>query len=112
MCSILIPLLHVSNLLQNGHFQPILAAIFVTIATLKVESMTDFYTLAIVLKNEYKETCDEQLLFFDLIGGQKSLLMHVPLYTHNEMSYMFNLGDITPLDTSLPNGFPSLLRFH
>ena len=31
--------------------QPILAAIFVTIATVKVESMPDFYTLAIVLIN-------------------------------------------------------------
>ena len=50
LCSALIPLFHVSTLLQNGHF-PILAAIFVTIATLKVESMPDFYTLAIVLIN-------------------------------------------------------------
>ena len=25
------------------------------------------------------------------------------IYTHNEMSYVFNLGLITPLDTSLPN---------
>ena len=34
-----------------SYFQPILAAIFVTIATVKVESMPDFYTLAIVLIN-------------------------------------------------------------
>ena len=34
-----------------SYFQPILAAIFVTIATLKVKSMPDFYTLAIVLIN-------------------------------------------------------------
>ena len=64
-------------------YQPILVAIFVTIATVKVESMPDFYTLAIVLINSYKETCEEQLLFFDLMGGggggQNSLLMHVPL---------------------------------
>ena len=33
------------------YFQPILAAIFVTIATVKFESMRDFYTLAIVLIN-------------------------------------------------------------
>ena len=33
------------------YFQPILAAIFVTIATIKVESMPDFYTWAIVLIN-------------------------------------------------------------
>ena len=60
-----------------SYFQLFLAAIFVTIAT--VESMPDFYTLAIVLINNNKETCEEQLLFFDLIGGQNSLLMHVPL---------------------------------
>ena len=34
-----------------SYFQPILAAIFVTIATVKVESMPDFYTLSIVLIN-------------------------------------------------------------
>ena len=34
-----------------SYFQPILAAIFVTIATVKVKSMTYFYTLAIVLIN-------------------------------------------------------------
>ena len=54
LCSILIPLLHVSNVLQNGHFpyfQPILAAIFVTIATVKVESIRELNTLAIVLIN-------------------------------------------------------------
>ena len=54
-----------------SYFQPILATIFVTIATVKVESMLDFYTLAIVLINQKEETCEEQLLFFDLIGGPK-----------------------------------------
>ena len=34
-----------------AYFQPILAAIFATIATVKNESMPDFYTLAIVLIN-------------------------------------------------------------
>ena len=53
-----------------SYFQPILAAIFVTIATVKVESIPDLYTLAIVLIN-LEETCEEQLLFFDLIGGPK-----------------------------------------
>ena len=33
------------------YFQPILAAIFVTIATVKVEIIPDFYTLAIVVIN-------------------------------------------------------------
>ena len=34
-----------------SYFQPILAAIFVTIATIKDEAMPDLYTLAIVLIN-------------------------------------------------------------
>ena len=34
-----------------SYFQPILAAIFVTIATVKVESIRELYTLAIVLIN-------------------------------------------------------------
>ena len=29
---------------------------------------------------------------------------------HNEMSYVFNLGQITPLDTSLPNVFSLLFK--
>ena len=70
-----------------SYFQPILAAIFVTIATVKVESIPDLYTLAFVLINKYDETCEEQLLILDLMGGgggggggrQNSLLMHVPL---------------------------------
>ena len=63
-----------------SYFQPLLAAIFVTIATVKVESIPELYTSAIVLINLYEETCEEQLLFFDLIGGQNSLLKHVPLH--------------------------------
>ena len=54
-----------------SYFQPILSAIFVTIATVKVESIPDFYTLAIVLINYPEETFEEQLLFFDIIGGPK-----------------------------------------
>ena len=34
-----------------SYFQPILVAIFVTIATVKVESIQELYTLAIVLIN-------------------------------------------------------------
>ena len=48
-----------------------LAAIFVTIVTVKVESIPDLYTLAIVLINLQEEFCEEQFLFFDLIGGPK-----------------------------------------
>ena len=34
------------------------------------------------------------------------------IYNHNEMSYVINVGLIIPLDTSLPNSFPSFIRFH
>ena len=74
LCSILISLLYVSNLLQNGHFAIFSLfwwPFFVTIATLKVESIPNFYTSAIVLINLYKETCEEQLLLFDLTEGPK-----------------------------------------
>ena len=37
-----------------SYFQPILVAIFVTIATVKVKSIPDFYTLSIVLKKKKK----------------------------------------------------------
>ena len=62
-----------------SYFQSILAAVFVTIATVKVESMLEFYTWAIVLINLKEETSDKQRLFFALIGGQNSLLMQVRL---------------------------------
>ena len=57
-----------------SYFQPILVAIFVAIATVKVESIPDLYTLAFVLINKYKETLEEHILFFDLIGGPKQPL--------------------------------------
>ena len=44
-----------------SYLLPILVAIFVTISTVNVESMPDFYTLAIVLINKYEEICEEQL---------------------------------------------------
>ena len=34
------------------------------------------------------------------------------IYTCDEMSYVFKSDLITPLDTSLANGFPSFVRFH
>ena len=35
------------------------------------------------------------------------------IYAHNEMSYVFNLGLITPLHTKVyPSFFPSFLSFH
>ena len=52
-----------------SYFQLILAAFFVTIATVKVNSIPEFYTLAIALINYLKETTEKQLLFFDLKGG-------------------------------------------
>ena len=55
-----------------SYFQPILAAIFVTIPTVKVKSIPDFYTCAIVLKktNE-KKLVKSNFHFFCLIGGPK-----------------------------------------
>ena len=34
------------------------------------------------------------------------------IYTHDEMSYVFNVGLMTPLDYSLTNIFPAFLSFH
>ena len=60
-------------------------------ATIKVKSMPDFYTLAIVLINKYKETCEEQILFFDLIGGPKlPLNARIPLIVHKNS--LFNIS--------------------
>ena len=49
-------LISLSNVLNApkwslSYFQPILAAIFVTIATVKIELIPDFYTWAVVLIN-------------------------------------------------------------
>ena len=62
-----------------SYFQLILAAIFVTIATVKVKSIPEFYTSAIALINFLKEITEKQFLFLTSKGGQNSLLMHVPL---------------------------------
>ena len=32
-------------------------------------------------------------------------------YTHNKMSYVFNLGLVTSLDTCSPNGFSLIFKF-
>ena len=53
------------------YFQPILVAIFVTIATVKVKLIPDFYTWAIVLINLYKDFAEKQILFFSLTRGPK-----------------------------------------
>ena len=50
-------------------FQPILVAIFVTIATVKIESIPDFYTWTIVLINLKEETCEKPFSFFGLIAS-------------------------------------------
>ena len=54
MCSMLISLLNIPKLSINGHFlifKLFLAAIFVTIATVKAKLIPDFYARAIVLIN-------------------------------------------------------------
>ena len=55
----------------------------------------------------------EEHLFFE-----DNIFLHLSgpigqIYTHNEMSFVFNLGMITQLHTIVyPSFFPSLLRFH
>ena len=46
-----------------SYFQHILAAIFVTIATVKVETILDLYTLAIVLINDKKKLVKSNFYF-------------------------------------------------
>ena len=70
----LISLSNGSNLLQNGQFlifSLFWRPFFVSIATVKVNSIPEFYTLAIALINYLKEITEKQLLFFDLkwVGG-------------------------------------------
>ena len=70
----LISLSSLSILLQYGRFQilqPILVAIVVTIATVKVKPIVVFYTLTFVLINLSEETSEIQLLYFGLIGWPK-----------------------------------------
>ena len=57
-----------SQIWPISYFQPILAAIFVTLATAKVKINRDFYTLAFVLINLHEENGDKQCLYFSLIG--------------------------------------------
>ena len=45
--------------MANFLFSAYLAAIFVTITTVKVESIPEFYTLAIALKKYFKETTEK-----------------------------------------------------
>ena len=52
-----------------SYFQPIFAVIFVTIATVKVKIIQDFYTLAFVLINLQEEIGENQFLYFSLKGG-------------------------------------------
>ena len=70
-----------------SYFQLIFVAIFVTIATVKVKIIRDFYTLASVLINLQGEIGKKkQFLYFSLIGGggggggAKKTFMHVALY--------------------------------
>ena len=62
-----------------SYFQPILAAIFVTITMVKVKIIRDFYTLAFVLINLQDEIGEKQFLYF-------SPLMHVAHSCSSELS--------------------------
>ena len=53
------------------YFQPILTAIFVTIAMVKVELIPDFYTLAIIIITNKKKLVKISFLFLSLKGGPK-----------------------------------------
>ena len=68
----LISLSNLSILLQNGHF-PIFSLFwrpfFVTIATVKIKVILDFYTLVIVLINYLEQIGEKQFLYFSPIGG-------------------------------------------
>ena len=59
-----------------SYFQPTLAAMFVTKATVKVKIIGDFNTLAIVLINLQEEIGEKQFSNF----SKKSPLLHVALY--------------------------------
>ena len=52
-----------------SYFQPVLAAIFVTIATVKIKLISDFYTWVIALINQKEEFGEKRISFFGLIGG-------------------------------------------
>ena len=50
--------------MPNSLFEPILSAIFVTIATVKFRSMPKFYTSVILLVNQSKEIGEKQFSVF------------------------------------------------
>ena len=54
-----------------SYFQPILAAIYVTIAMVNVKLILHFYTWAVVLINQEEEIDEKQLLSFGLKRGAK-----------------------------------------
>ena len=75
-----------------SYFQPILAAIFVTIATVKVKITPDHWV--IVLINQQEELGKKQFLFLASYGGQNSLSMHVAFTWSWEehIKYSFSVG--------------------
>ena len=52
-----------------SYIQPILVAIFVTIATLKIKVIGDLNTLVIVQINLQEQIGEKQFIYFSLIGG-------------------------------------------
>ena len=71
MFCIFVLLSKVSNLFQKGltNFQPILMGIFVSIATVKVKLISDFFTWT---NKPIRKNVDKQFLCFGLIGRQNS----------------------------------------
>ena len=64
---------------QFLYLRSISAAIFVTIATIKLKQILELYTSTILLVDQMDEICEKQLSVFGSRGGQISPLMHVPL---------------------------------
>ena len=62
---------------QFLYFKPFLSAMFVTIATVKVKLMSDFYTWVVLRMNQSEENGEKQLSDFGSRGGQISPLMHI-----------------------------------
>ena len=61
----------------------------------------------VILYNQRAVIFEDNNYFLHLSGPIEQI------YTHNEMSYVFNLGLITPLHTIVYQWFfPSFLRFH
>ena len=81
LCVVVIQTSQICSEMANFIFSAYFGGHFVTIATVKVKVIWDFYTLVIVLINKIRTNLWKTFfLYFSLIGGgggQKKPLMHV-----------------------------------